>query len=224
MLVLFGVAALLVSSLIKKKTNNTVVLSSNNIQIQTGDYANLEELMILLKQFIYKPLNDINVDKMQEILEGHPWIFNVMIVIRSSGNFEIKVSERNPIAIVDLDGIWVVDSFGFPFKKAESDWEFSLPLIDQKSALEIIKTYEYINKPIGAISEIREQFSDRYQIKFLNGLEVIVGKKNLLEQFEKLVSILISLKNLKNNLAFLCLDDILNNENQIAIRFKNEAI
>lgn len=211
---------------IKSEIFDNIIFTPVSMILKTGNYAKLEELENLLEELIDKSSEVVDLKKIQKKLEMHPWVsFTAVkfLVSENMGNLEIEISERIPMAICELDEMWVVDSFGIPFKQVDNDWESMLPFIDRKDAVEILKNYEYINKPLGQIVEIHEQFTDQYQVKFINGLEVSMTMEDNLEQFEKLVFILEFLKDKRNDLIFIHLDYALN-KNRIIARFRNGAI
>lgn len=68
-------------------------------------------------------------DEVASRLKANPWLESVEIDRDLPGSIEITVRERNPIAIVKLDALYVMDSKGVVFKRYSGEEGLDLPVV-----------------------------------------------------------------------------------------------
>ncbi len=77
----------------------------------------------------------LDLDDMAAAIERHPWIKSAVISKKLPDRLEIVVEERKPVAIVSMDGLYLIDDTGTVFKKISKGESFDLPLITGISSL-----------------------------------------------------------------------------------------
>ena len=214
----FGVSGLLIP-VVYFWVSEGSVLSIQTIQIKTGSRAKAEELQLYLREFIRKPLYGVDLKQVQVAAQKHPWVALAWVRRQPPAGLEVEIVEREPVALMKQNKLMVVDSLGVIFKTAENEAELALPLVHQPSEVAILLAHTQAKQPGGVILEIKPQGVNQHRVLFSGGLEVIVGDKNLVSQWQKLAHILKSLGDKQNTLAFVYLDDT-HKHNQIAVRFK----
>ncbi len=71
----------------------------------------------------------LDLDTMAHSIETHPWIQSASISKKLPDRLEIAITERQPVAMINLDRLYLLDSTGTVFKKVEKGEKFDLPLI-----------------------------------------------------------------------------------------------
>jgi cell division septal protein FtsQ len=195
------------------------VLSVRTIHVKTGHKAKPEEMQLYLREFIGRPLYGVNLKAVQLAALKHPWVSEVTVRRQPPSELEVEIIERQPLALIKREKLWVVDARGVSFKTAENEAELALPLVTGAADVGVLVTHLQAKQPGGAILEVQPYGIAQHRVIFSNGLEVIIGDKNSLEQWQKLIRVLNSLGEKQNTLAFVYLDDT-PKRGQIAVRFK----
>ncbi len=78
----------------------------------------------------------LDLDAMAAAIERHPWIKSAAISKKLPDRLEIVVEERKPVAMVSMNGLYLIDDSGTVFKKISQGESFDLPLITGISSLE----------------------------------------------------------------------------------------
>ncbi len=199
--------------------SNGSVLTIRTLHVKTGHQAKPEELQLYLREFVGQPLYGVDLKRVQQVAGRHPWVAAATVRRQPPNELEVEITERQPVALIKRDKIWVVDSEGVAFKTAESEAELALPLVSHTGDVEILNTHRQANQPGGMVLEVQPHGVNQHKVVFVGGLEAIVGDKNSLVQWQKLTRVLKSLGEKQNTLAFVYLDDT-PKLNQIAVRFK----
>lgn len=195
------------------------ILAIKTINVKTGHKAKAEELQLYLREFVGQPLYGVDLNAVRKAAQRHPWVAEATIRRQPPSELEVEIVERQPVALIKQDKLLVVDSLGVAFKTAENEAELSLPLVFGLQDVSILLTHAEAKNPGGVILEVQNHGVNQHKVLFSSGLEAIVGDKNSLAQWQKLIRILKSLGEKQNTLAFVYLDDTLK-LNQIAVRFK----
>lgn len=77
----------------------------------------------------------LDLDQMAETIEKHPWIESASISKKLPDRLEIVVRERVPVAMINLDALYLIDASGAVFKKISSNEQFDLPVITGVSSI-----------------------------------------------------------------------------------------
>lgn len=195
------------------------VLSIKTLHVHGGSHAKPEELQLYLREFIGKPLYGVDLKQVQRIAGKHPWVAAVTVRRQPPTELEVRVEERVATALIKQDKLWVIDSLGTIFKTAESEEELSLPQVSSALDVPALVAHQEAKSPAGAIAHVEAYGFNQHKVVFASGLEVIVGDKNLVAQWQKLARLLKMLGEKQSTLAFVYLDDT-PKLNQIAVRFK----
>jgi len=71
----------------------------------------------------------LDLNQMAQTIEKHPWIESASISKKLPDRLEIVVRERVPVAMINLDTLYLIDGSGVIFKKISKDDRFDLPVI-----------------------------------------------------------------------------------------------
>ncbi|MBL4819196.1 MAG: FtsQ-type POTRA domain-containing protein [Deltaproteobacteria bacterium] len=194
-------------------------LTIHHISVKSGHQAKPEELQVYLREFVGKPLYGVDLKHVQAVALRHPWAAQVAVRREPPHELVVEVTEREPVALIKKEHLWVVDSRGVAFKVAQSEKELALPMLFEPKSVVVLLTHKQANRPGGNIVEVQKLSEGQSRVLFSGGLEVIIGVKQSLGQWEKLAQVLKSLKGKADNLAFVYLDGD-SKLNQIPIRFK----
>ena len=87
------------------------------------------EVLALAGVSVGDRLLSIDTDAVAARIAGHPWVKSVHVSRRLPGCLVVEASERHGVALVALDGLYLVDETGRPFKRASMDEADGLPVL-----------------------------------------------------------------------------------------------
>jgi cell division protein FtsQ len=86
---------------------------------------------------LYDNILSVNVNTIRYRLMAHPWVADAEVERELPDTIHIRVKERVPIAIVDLDRLFYLDEKGNIFKPVESSDKAMVPVVTGLSASDI---------------------------------------------------------------------------------------
>jgi len=99
------------------------------IRFQGASRSSEAELLALLPVKVGDSILSADVDAAERALARHPWVKGAEVGRRLPAALEIRVTEREPRALVDLGGLYLVDREAQVFKRATPGDGLDLPLI-----------------------------------------------------------------------------------------------
>ncbi len=99
------------------------------IRFQGAARASEAELLALLPVKVGDGLLLADVDAAERALSRHPWVARVEVRRRLPPALEVRIAERQPRALVDLGGLYLVDREAQVFKRASPGDGLDLPLV-----------------------------------------------------------------------------------------------
>lgn len=87
----------------------------NRVTFQGLEQVREEELRSVLEgppPVIGSNLFALNLSRLEEELEKHPWIENAVLHRRLPNHLLIEINERKPVALYSMDGLWALDIHG----------------------------------------------------------------------------------------------------------------
>ena len=110
-------------------------LISNNLILEEISISNTKiieknEFYDLASGFLGKPLEDVNLANVSKIIEEHPYVEAARVSKWYPSKIKIELIEREPIAILNVEPMILLDknSFVLPNKIAKSN--FNLPILN----------------------------------------------------------------------------------------------
>ncbi|MDW8245948.1 MAG: FtsQ-type POTRA domain-containing protein [Sandaracinaceae bacterium] len=164
---------------------------------------------------------------LQEALEAHPWISQASVRRRLPHTIEVHITEREPLLLIELDTLYLVDKECSIFKAREDGDPIDLPIlrgIDRnrfhrervyrseitERACRLVEEWERMNATLGDhLSEIYVQ-PDGSLVLFTSsdGLELRVGHPPYRPKFLRLARILNELQRYKRRPLYVYLDNV----------------
>ena len=105
------------------------VLRIRSIAVTGNARATAAELLALSPVKVGDGLLTADVEAMERAIARHPWIASAAVRRHLPPAVEVQVKEREPRAVVDLGGLYLVDRDGQVFKRATPGDGLDLPLI-----------------------------------------------------------------------------------------------
>ena len=128
---------------------------------------------------------EISAENARNHLLQHPWIAEAKVVRKLPGRVRIEIVERNPVALVALDQLYLVSEEGAVFKRLGVDDPVDLPVItgiaserfyddfDYRKAI-LLRSMALLQDYEGAGLSKREPVSEIH-FEGANGIELFVG-------------------------------------------------
>lgn len=71
----------------------------------------------------------MDVSSVERALSSHPWVKSVSVRRRLPTALEVQITENEPVALLALSDLYLVDAGGEPFKRAQAAEGMDLPLL-----------------------------------------------------------------------------------------------
>ncbi len=155
------------------------IVIDGNHQLEDIDVRRAARLQIGSNVF------EISAENARNHLLQHPWIAEAKVVRKLPGRVRIEIVERNPVALVALDQLYLVSEEGAVFKRLGVDDPVDLPVItgiaserfyddfDYRKAI-LLRSMALLQDYEGAGLAKREPVSEIH-FEGANGIELFVG-------------------------------------------------
>lgn len=175
----------------------------------------------------------ISVKGAEEGVRRNPWVERVSVSRRPPGSVRLEVRERSPLALVKMDGLYVMDESGVVFKRLEGEDSLDLPIVTgiredvlseeelQASLLELIQVLR-TRKGFGIddVSEIHVDPVYGFTVYTLeDGVMLSLGKGT----FEEKLLAFERIKRSRGTLSGIEAMD-LNNDREVVVRFYSDVV
>tara|TARA_B100000073_G_C23560195_1_gene503785 strand:- start:17 stop:781 length:765 start_codon:yes stop_codon:yes gene_type:complete len=148
-LILISISFLLCFALVKVSSwwcinSNHLILE--NISISNTKIIENEEFHNLVNGFIGNSLEDIKIDSISKIVEKHPYVEAARVSKWYPSKIKIELIEREPIAILNIKPMVLLDKYGFVLPYKTSKTNFNLPILNNFNTN--LDYYPYGNKAL----------------------------------------------------------------------------
>ena len=129
-LIFISISFLLIIALVKISSwwsinSNNLILK--NISISNTKIIENEEFFNLVNGFLGKSLEEIRIDSITKIIENHPFVEAARVSKWYPSKIKIELIEREPIAILNISPMVLLDKYGFVLPYKTSKINFNLP-------------------------------------------------------------------------------------------------
>ena len=124
--------------------NNNLILE--NISISNTNIIENEEFYNLVKGFLGNSLEEISVDSISKIIEKHPYVEAARVSKWYPSKIKIELIEREPIAILNISPMILLDKYGIALPYKPSKTNFNLPILNNFNSN--VSLYPYGNKAL----------------------------------------------------------------------------
>ena len=166
-------SGLILSYAILIKVSSWWSINNNNLTLKEISISDTKiikntEYHDLTGGFLGQPLNIINVDSVNKIIRNHPYVEAVRVSKWYPSKMKIEIIEREPIAILNVEPMILLDknSFVLPHKIAKSN--FSLPILNNFNSDLDLYPYggkarsESVENCIGWLNQIQIEYPSLY--------------------------------------------------------------
>ena len=166
-------SGLILSYAILIKVSSWWSINNNNLTLKEISISDTKiikntEYHDLIGGFLGQPLNIINVDSVNKIIRNHPYVEAVRVSKWYPSKMKIEIIEREPIAILNVEPMILLDknSFVLPHKIAKSN--FSLPILNNFNSDLDLYPYggkarsESVENCIGWLNQIKIEYPSLY--------------------------------------------------------------
>ena len=125
----------LLSLLVLVKVSSWWCINSNNLILENISISNTkiienQEFHSLVNKFIGKSLEDVSIDSLSAIIEKHPYVEASRVSKWYPSKIKIELIEREPIAILNVSPLLLLDKYGFVLPYKSSKINFNLPILN----------------------------------------------------------------------------------------------
>jgi len=122
-------SALFAASLVRRVILASPALQVKKIQVE-GCIRHTPDQIIAMAGIIPRVnLFSLNLSQICQLLENSPWIEQAKITRILPDQLAISIIERKPVALINLNQLYLVDEKGTIFKKVEKEDGVSLPIL-----------------------------------------------------------------------------------------------
>jgi cell division protein FtsQ len=133
-------------------------LRVRSIQVKGLSRATAAEVLSLSPVREGANLLAADVDEMERAIARYPWIARATVRRRLPPAIEVTVVEREPRALVDLGGLYLVDRLGQVFKRAAPGDGLDLPLITGFSREDYLARPALLEPKLGAVLALIDDY------------------------------------------------------------------
>lgn len=110
-------------------------LISNNLILEEISFSNTKiieenEFYDLTQEFLGKPLESVNISSVSKIIENHPYIEAARVSKWYPSKIKIELIEREPIAILNVEPLILLDKNSFVLPKRIIKSDINLPILN----------------------------------------------------------------------------------------------
>jgi cell division protein FtsQ len=200
------------------------------LQFEGTRYAKIEELKALVALDSTKNLLDLDLKNIASQVREHPMVDNVWISRKLPATLQIRIQEREPLAILNRESLLAIDDKGRVLPELADEMFVDYPVISNIESMpndelvnnELNRILEFLNAAkknefqlYSRISEI--SYSQKVGIYFYLtdfAIPVILGKDNLESKGENLMQVIHHLQT----------EDALSSVSYVDARFKDRII
>jgi cell division protein FtsQ len=179
------------------------------------------------------PLFRVDLDEVAARVEEHPHVARAAVRRVPPDGLAIRVEERQAVAVVSADELYLVDDTGVPFKRAQPGDGLDLPLITGverdafgaqspahvERALEVVRGFAAAGAPTGELSEVFVGPGLRVEAVVGDGLRVVLGTSGFTDKLARLERVLAELQRRGERASEVFLDDERRPE-RVAVRLR----
>ena len=99
------------------------------IDVAAAQHVRREELLALIKVSLGDRLLSVDTDAVAARVATHPWVAAAKVKRHLPSVLRIDIVERRAAAVASLNGLYLVDENGRPFKRARMDEAEGLPIL-----------------------------------------------------------------------------------------------
>jgi cell division protein FtsQ len=137
------------------------LLRVGEIRFEGLSRATPEELLEISPVQRGEPFLFCDTELVEAALRRHPWIASVEVRRRLPPALEVRVVERTPAAIVDLAGLYLVDTRGEVFKRAVPGDGLDLPVITGIARDDWIERRQEVEPLLSAALALLDRWAER---------------------------------------------------------------
>lgn len=131
-------------------------LKLENVEVK-GVHGKLQDQLLKMANLDSKAsLLSLNLRKVKQRLEHHPWVRYVECERQFPHTLVIKVKKQEPRAILLSDGMYFLNRFGEPFKKVEPADDADFPLITGLREKDVAR-----KKRLGRVTRVMEELRNQ---------------------------------------------------------------
>lgn len=120
------------------------------ITFEGTHHASQQELLRASGLSAGQNLFDLDLEALERAIDAHPWIRSAKVTRHFPGGLSVHVEEHQPMAVVSLGELYLLDDRGEPFKKLQSDDALDLPLVTG------VDREDYVKRPDGIASQLKQ--------------------------------------------------------------------
>ena len=166
-------------------TDNLIL---KNISISSTKIIENEEFYNLVNGFIGNSLEELRIDSVTKIIENHPYVEAARVSKWYPSKMKIELIEREPIAVLNINPIVLLDKYGFVLPYKTSKMNLNLPILNNFNTN--LDFYPYGNKVLSEnvgncikwLNQIKINYPSLYQdiseMKMTsgNGINIILAE------------------------------------------------
>jgi len=121
--------AVAAGKLLLRYVRRSAAFATREVEIEGRSRLSPEEVMSAADLAYGKNLFEVSPEHARERLAAHPWIEEAKVVRRLPSTYRIQIKERQAIALLQLEAMYLVSERGSVFKRLEASDPVDLPVI-----------------------------------------------------------------------------------------------
>ncbi len=162
--------------LLVKVTLDSNLFRIDTVQIEGPQRVSKDELLALADIGLGTSIFDLDLDMVGRKIEENPWVLTADVQRIFPRAVMVKVTEREPRALINLDYLYYVDDHGDIFKVLEKNDSLDYPVITGISRAFLLEHPDKTQSRLAGVARFIDRLSDRREFTLEDVSEVHIGE------------------------------------------------
>lgn len=136
-----------------KWSTTSSAFALREVKVEGHARATPTDLVRLSGAALGQNLLALDPDALERAIAAHPWVRTASVTRQPPDTLIIRIEEHQPLALLSLGELYLVDAHGEPFKRLQADDAVDLPLVTG------VDRDAYVADPRGVAARLREGLS-----------------------------------------------------------------
>jgi cell division protein FtsQ len=160
LLLLVTAGAVSAGTLLERYVRRSEAFATREVEIEGRSRLSPEEVMRAADLAYGKNLFEVSPEQAREGLAAHPWIDEVKVVRRLPSTYRIQIKERQAIALLQLEAMYLVSERGSVFKRLEASDPVDLPVITGVDAAHFRSDLAFRRTLLRRVNQLLQDYRD----------------------------------------------------------------
>lgn len=134
----------------------------DSVQVENQVRVSEEEIVALSDVTMGSNIFELDLERIGSKIEENPWVFSARVQRLFPRSVVIRVEERSPLAVINLDYLYYVDDRGEIFKVLEAQDSLDYPVVTGLERKDLLERPEESREQLQGVMELIEELAGRH--------------------------------------------------------------